>query len=117
MFLNTPCICPRCKWLGTIRDTHELQIDPPQNICPRCATATAVQLLKQKGLDGLRREYGLLLKMSYERNMSPEEKTERRAQIERFFVHIDQALRVYDADAIWEYSQKHQNGPSPQEGL
>lgn len=90
---NAPCTCQRCGWLGTLHDSHELQSDPPQNICPRCATKTVVQLLGQKGLDRLRREYKLLPKMSYGRNMTPEEKTERRAQIERFFAHIDPSPR------------------------
>ncbi len=85
---HDPCQCPRCSWLGNFHDTHELKTDPVQNICPRCATETAVQKLGQKGLDGLRNEFALLPKMSYGRNMTLEEKAERRAQIARFFKHI-----------------------------
>ena len=42
----------------------------------------------KKGLDGLRNEFELMPKMSYGRNMTLEEKAERRAQIARFFKHI-----------------------------
>lgn len=92
MSLDTPCQCPRCGWLGTLHDSHELQSDPPQSICPRCATETVVQALGQKGLDGLRNEYALLPKMSYERQLSSEERSERMAQLERFFEHIEAPL-------------------------
>lgn len=92
MSLDTPCQCPRCGWLGTIHDTHELQTEPTQNICPRCATETVVQGLGQKGLDGLREEYQLLPKMSYARHLSNEERSERMRQIERFFEHIETSL-------------------------
>lgn len=89
---NTPCQCPRCGWLGTLHDSQELQTDPVQNICPRCATETVVQKLGQKGIDGLRNEFELLPKMSYGRNMTLAEKDERRAQIARFFKHIELPL-------------------------
>ena len=61
----TPCRCPRCGWLGTIHDAEAYQPLAhlePLNIRPRCATETEVQPLGQKGLDGLYREYALLLK-------------------------------------------------------
>lgn len=86
------CQCPRCGWLGTFHDSHELQTDPLQNICPLCATETVVQKLGQKGLDGLRQEYGLLTKISYARNLTQQEKMERREKIERFFAHIHQPI-------------------------
>lgn len=89
---HDPCQCPRCSWLGTFHDTHELQTDPVQNICPRCATETVVQRLRQKGLDGLREEYRLLPKMSYAKHLSNEERSERMVQLERFFEHIDAPL-------------------------
>lgn len=90
--LDTPCQCPRCGWLGTLHDTHELQSDPPQNVCPQCATETAVQTLAQKGLDALREEHRLLPKMSYAKHLSAQERQERMAQLERFFEHIGASL-------------------------
>lgn len=92
MDFESPCQCQRCGWLGTIRDTHELLTEPTQNICPRCATETVVQRLRQKGLDGLREEYRLLPKMSYAKHLSNEERSERMVQLERFFEHIDAPL-------------------------
>lgn len=92
MSLDTPCKCPRCGWLGTLHDSHELQTDPVQSICPRCAIETVVQKLGQKGLDGLRDEYRLLPKMSYAKHLSSEERSERMAQLERFFEHIEEPL-------------------------
>ena len=62
----------------------------PLNICPRCATETEVQPLGQKGLDALYQEYALLLKPGYQ----PQgDRAERRAQLERFFEHIDHPPR------------------------
>ncbi len=90
---HAPCVCPRCGWLGTLHDMHELQTTPPQNICPRCTRETRVNKLGQKGLDGLRREYDLLVKMSYAKHLPPTEKFERRALLERFFEHINEPLR------------------------
>ena len=96
MDADTPCHCPRCRWLGTLHDTHEyrpMDADfnelPPRNVCPRCAPEVEVQTLGQKGLDGLRREHSLLQKGSFYRNHASD-KDERRAQIERFFEHIQQ---------------------------
>ena len=83
----TPCRCPRCGWLGTIHDAEAYQPLAhlePLNICPRCATETEVQPLGQKGLDGLYREYALLLKPGYQHEG---DRAERRAQLERFFEH------------------------------
>ena len=45
-----------------------------------------VQPLGQKGLDGLYQEYALLLKPGYQHEG---DRAERRAQLERFFEHID----------------------------
>lgn len=89
---NTPCTCQRCGWLGTLHDSHELQTDPVQQICPRCATETLVQKLGQKGLDGLRQEHRLLPKQSYAKHLSDGQRSERMAQIERFFKHIEEPL-------------------------
>lgn len=89
----TPCRCPRCQWLGTIHDSEEYQPLPdlaPRNICPRCTTETEVQKLGQKGLDALRQEHALLLKPGYQPGG---DRAERRAQIERFFEHIDATLK------------------------
>lgn len=83
---NTPCTCQRCGWLGTLHDSHELQTDPAQNICPRCATETVVQPLGQKGLDGLRSEYQALVTR---KAWDTAERSVRMAQLERFFAHID----------------------------
>ncbi len=70
--------CPRCRWLGTANEE-----------CPSCGAL--VQPLRQKGLDGLRREYGLLLKPGY---YPPPGTTreDRRAQIENFFECINQPI-------------------------
>ena len=89
----TPCRCPRCGWLGTIHDSEAYQPLAhlePLNICPRCATETEVQTLGQKGLDALYREYALLLKPGYQHEG---DRAERRAQLERFFEHIDHPPR------------------------
>ena len=91
MDADKPCRCPRCGWLGTIHDAEAYQPLAhlePLNICPRCASETEVQPLGQKGLDALCREYALLLKPGYQ----PQgDRAERRAQLERFFEHIDPA--------------------------
>lgn len=92
MDIESPCFCQRCGWLGKLRDAHELQTDPPKNICPRCTVETPVQALGQKGLDGLRREYELLPKLTYHEELTREQKAERRALLERFFKHIEQPL-------------------------
>lgn len=89
---ESPCACQRCHWLGKLHDAHELQTDPVKYTCPRCSKETPVQPLGQKGLDALRQEYELLPKLSYGRNMTLAQKDERRAQIVRFFEHIDQPL-------------------------
>ena len=93
MDADKPCRCPRCGWLGTIHDAEAYQPLAhlePLNICPRCASETEVQPLGQKGLDALCREYALLLKPGYQ----PQgDRAERRAQLERFFEHIDHPPR------------------------
>ena len=93
MDADKPCRCPRCGWLGTIHDAEAYQPLAhlePLNICPRCATETEVQPLGQKGLDALCQEYALLLKPGYQ----PQgDRAERRAQLERFFEHIDHPQR------------------------
>lgn len=81
MGLDTPCQCPRCGWLGTLHDTHELQSDPPQNICPQCTTETAVQNLGKKGLDGLRSEFK-------KRAWNTKERADRLSQLQHFFQRI-----------------------------
>jgi hypothetical protein len=88
---DDPCWCPRCGWLGTVHDAHEYRPDELQalNVCPRCAPEIEVQTLGQKGLDGLRQEYRLLLKTGYQYEG---DKAERRAQLERFFEHIEAVL-------------------------
>ena len=98
----TPCRCPRCGWLGTIHDAEAYQPLAhlePLNICPRCATETEVQPLGQKGLDGLYREYALLLKPGYQHEG---DRAERRAQLERFFEHIDHPQRSTSAPNLFE---------------
>ena len=93
MDADKPCRCPRCGWLGTIHDAEAYQPLAhlePLNICPRCATETEVQPLGQKGLDALYREYALLLKPGYQHQG---DRAERRAQLERFFEHIDHPPR------------------------
>ena len=72
-----PVSCPRCRWLGTENEK-----------CPACGAL--VQPLRQKGLDGLRREYGLLLKVGY--HGAPADRAERRGQIESLFEQIGQPL-------------------------
>lgn len=88
---DTPCRCPHCGWLGTVHDAHEYRPDELQtlNVCPRCAPEIEVQTLGQKGLDGLRQEYRLLLKPGYQ---AVGDRAEQRAQLERFFAHIGQQL-------------------------
>ena len=73
---DTPCRCPHCGWLGTVHDAHEYRPDE-------------LQTLGQKGLDGLRQEYRLLLKPGYQ---AEGDRAEQRAQLERFFAHIGQQL-------------------------
>jgi hypothetical protein len=89
MDFEAPCTCQRCGWLGTLHDSHELQTDTVQNICPHCATETVVQKLVQKGLDGLRSEYHELVTR---KAWDTAERTERMAKLERFFARIDQPL-------------------------
>ena len=73
-----PASCPRCRWLGPLDGQH----------CPKCGAM--VQPLGQKGLDGLYQEYALLLKPGYQHQG---DRAERRAQLERFFEHIDHPPR------------------------
>ncbi len=73
-----PASCPRCRWLGPLDGQH----------CPKCGAM--VQPLGQKGLDGLYQEYALLLKPGYQHQG---DRAERRAQLERFFEHIDHPQR------------------------
>ena len=86
---NEPSTCQRCGWLGTLHDSDELQTEPVKNICPRCAIETVVQKLGQNGLDGLRAEYQQLVTR---KAWDTAERTERMAQLERFFARIDQPL-------------------------
>lgn len=96
MNADTPCQCPKCGWLGTLQDALEFQPGqgPLQHVCPRCSDEIQVQQLGQKGLDGLRNEYRLLLKMGYQQHLTQSEKSERQSQIERFFEHIGQPLKI-----------------------
>ena len=97
MDADKPCRCPRCGWLGTIHDAEAYQPLAhlePLHICPRCATETEVQPLGQKGLDALYREYALLLKGSYQKDATIEERNERQRYLERFFEHIHQPLKL-----------------------
>ena len=54
-----------------------------RSTCARAARCRPVQRLGQKGLDALRAEHALLLKGSYQKDASADERAERRAQIER----------------------------------
>ena len=106
----TPCRCPRCGWLGTIHDAEAYQPLAhlePLNICPRCATETEVQPLEPKGLDGLYREYALLLKPGYQHEG---DRAERRAQLERFFEHIDHPQRSTSRPQSLRGLQAHRAG-------
>ena len=97
---ETPCACPKCGWLGMYRDTdkyvptdsdfNELE---PRYVCPRCTNEIDVQTLGQKGLDALRQEHHLLLKGSYQKDATIEERNERQRYLERFFEHIHQPLK------------------------
>ena len=102
MDADKPCRCPRCGWLGTIHDAEAYQPLAhlePLNIRPRCASETEVQPLGQKGLDALCREYALLLKPGYQ----PQgDRAERRAQLERFFEHIDHPPRSTSGPNLFE---------------
>jgi len=94
---ETPCQCPKCGWLGLIRDAEEFRSYdqaplPLRQVCPRCTHEVDVQKLGQKGLDGLRREHDLLLKLDFRGDLSPEAKAERRMYLEHFFEHIDQPI-------------------------
>lgn len=96
---ETPCKCPKCGWLGMFSDTdryvptdadfNELE---PRNVCPKCTNEVNVQALGQKGLDGLRQEHALLLKGSYQKDATTDDRIERQSHLERFFEHIDQPL-------------------------
>ena len=95
--LDTPCRCPRCA--GWARCTSHACHPTPEtalDVCPRCAVPTEVQRLGQKGLDALRAEHALLLKGSYQKDASADERAERRAQIERLFEVIGQPLKTRD---------------------
>lgn len=91
MDAETPCRCPRCGWLGTIHDSDLFKpaAGVELNVCPRCAPEIEVQPMGQKGLDALRREYGLLLKPGFN---CGGDRGERRVQLERFFEHIGHPL-------------------------
>ena len=96
---ETPCKCPKCGWIGMFSDTdryaptdadfNELE---PRNVCPECTNEVNVQALGQKGLDGLRQEYRLLVKGSYLKAATVEARNERRSHLERFFEHSGQPL-------------------------
>ena len=96
---ETPCKCPKCGWIGMFSDTdryvptdadfNELE---PCNVCPKCTNEVDVQALGQKGLDGLRQEYRLLLKGSYQQYATIEARNERQSHLERFFEHIGKPL-------------------------
>ena len=93
MAADNPFFCPPCGWLGTITAAQAYQPLAhlePLNICPRCASETEVQPLGQKSFDALYREYALLRKPGYQHQG---ERAERRAQLERFFEHIDHPPR------------------------
>ena len=68
-----------------------------------------MQPLGQKGLDALYREYALLLKPGYQHQG---DRAERRAQLERFFEHIDHPPRstsgpnLFDAFKVIDESDK-----------
>ena len=85
---SKPVICPACRWLGTSGQTDGEEWSP---ICPKCSTE--VQSLKQSGLDKLRQEHALLLKGSYWKDATSEQRMERRGQIEWFFEAIGQPLK------------------------
>lgn len=98
---ETPCKCPRCGWLGTFHDAHEYRPTDadfnelePINVCPRCTDEVEVQTLGQKGLDGLRTRHALLLKGSYAKDATADERDEERRHLERFFEHIGQPLKA-----------------------
>ena len=93
--LDTPCRCPRCGWLGTLHESHACHPTPETalDVRPAARCRPMVQRLGQKGLDALRAEHALLLKGSYQKDASADERAERRAQIERLFEVIGQPLK------------------------
>lgn len=93
------CTCPRCGWLGKLEETEKLLSDQSVNICPSCTLPTAVNILRQKGLDNLRLEFQLLLKPSYALSKGIEYRLDRMHVIERFFESIHQPLKHIKKDA------------------
>ena len=96
---ETPCKCPKCGWIGIFSDTDryvptdaDFNEQEPRNVCPKCTSEVDVQALGQKGLDGLRQEYRLLVKGSYQKEATLEARSERQRHLERFFEHIGQPL-------------------------
>ena len=97
---QTPCKCPQCGWLGLYSDSEQyVPTDAdfkelePRDVCPKCSDEVDVQTLGQKGLDALREEHRLLLKGSYLKDASVEDRNTRRLHLERFFEHVGTPLR------------------------
>ena len=93
--LDTPLPVPALGLAGHAAREPRLPPDARNGArrAPSCAVPTEVQRLGQKGLDALRAEHALLLKGSYQKDASADERAERRAQIERLFEVIGQPLK------------------------
>lgn len=80
----SPCMCPRCAWLGTIDQTGDAAS------CPQCLTK--VNPMRQKGLASLRTHYRRMLKMGYSSAYTLQKKQAERARLEQFFQRVGAPL-------------------------
>ena len=80
----SPCLCPRCNWLGTDDQTGDA------SSCPQCHAKA--NPLRQKGLDSLRTHYRLLSKLGYPPAFTLQQKDIERTRLEQFFQRIGAPL-------------------------
>ena len=80
----SPCLCPRCNWLGTDDKTGDA------SSCPECHAKA--NPLRQKGLDSLRTHYRLLSKLGYPPAFTLQQKDIERTRLEQFFQRIGAPL-------------------------
>ena len=81
---DSPCMCQRCVWLGTL-DQAGLAAT-----CPLCSAM--VNPLRQKGLDNLRSYYRRMTKMGIRQKFTQQQWDVEQERLERFFEHIGQPL-------------------------
>ena len=102
MDADKPCRCPRCGWLGTIHDAEAYQPLAhlePLNISPALRHRNRGAAAGPEGPRCALPEYALLLKPGYQHQG---DRAERRAQLERFFEHIDHPPRSTSGPNLFE---------------